>query len=83
MKNELSLLMLEDNELDADLIKRFLQRAGMVFTAMLTTGKKDFISAITEKTFDVVLADNSLPQFNSIEALKYYRKENWIFLLSW
>lgn len=70
MKNELCLLMLEDNELDADLIQRFLGRSGMSFTALLATGKKEFIAAITEKTFDVVLADNSLPQFNSIEALR-------------
>lgn len=70
MKNELCLLMLEDNELDADLIKRLLQRSGMAFTAVLATGKKEFIAAITDKTFDAVLADNSLPQFNSIEALK-------------
>src|SRR5690349_15337212 len=70
MKNELCLLMLEDNELDADLIKRLLQRSGMAFSAVLATGKKEFIAAITARTFDAVLADNSLPQFNSIEALK-------------
>ena len=75
MKNKLCLLMLEDNELDADLIKRFLERSGMGFTALLATGKKEFITAITEKTFDVVLADNSLPQFNSIEALRILQEK--------
>jgi len=75
MKNELQLLMLEDNELDADLIKRLLKRSGMEFNAVLATGKKEFISAIAEKTFDAVLADNSLPQFNSIEALRILQEK--------
>jgi len=75
MKNELQLLMLEDNELDADLIKRLLKRSGMEFNAVLATGKKEYMLAITEKTFDAVLADNSLPQFNSIEALKILQEK--------
>ncbi|MBS1565134.1 MAG: PAS domain-containing protein, partial [Bacteroidetes bacterium] len=75
MKQELKILMLEDNELDAELIKRFLQRAGMSFTARLATGKQEYISAISEQTFDAMLADNSLPQFNSIEALKIMQEK--------
>src|SRR5579864_9017952 len=75
MKHELQLLMLEDNELDADLIKRLLKRSGMEFDAVLATGKKEFISAITDQTFDAVLADNSLPQFNSIEALRILQEK--------
>ena len=75
MKSELNILMLEDNELDADLIKRFLSRSGMEFTSCLATGKKEFIAAVTENKFDAVLADNSLPQFNSVEALKILQEK--------
>ena len=75
MKSELNILMLEDNELDADLIKRFLGRSGMEFTSCLATGKKEFIAAVTENKFDAVLADNSLPQFNSVEALKILQEK--------
>ncbi len=74
MKNKLKLLMLEDDELDADLIKRFLERSGMELNVRLATDKKEFITAIKESGFDVILADNSLPQFNSVEALKMTRE---------
>ena len=70
MKNKLKLLMLEDDEFDADLIKRFLERSGMELYIRLAPGKKEFVDAIAEPDFDVILADNSLPQFNSVEALK-------------
>src|SRR5882724_12041592 len=76
MKRKLNLLMLEDEEADAELIKKFLQRSGMEFNFSFATGKKEFIVAIAEQDFDVVLADNSLPQFNSVEALKIVQDKN-------
>src|SRR5258708_40142952 len=47
----------------------------MEFTTCIGTGKKEVIAAVTENKVDVGLADNSLPQFNSIEALKILQEK--------
>ena len=69
MKDTLDILILEDNLLDADLLQRFLQRSGMAFNPTITSDRNEFVTAIDTKKFDVILADHSLPQFTSIEAL--------------
>ena len=61
--------MLEDNEDDTGLILRVLRKAGMSFTFECVNAREDFISAISTRP-DVILSDHSLPQFNSMEALK-------------
>jgi two-component system sensor histidine kinase UhpB len=68
--------MLEDEVLDAELIQHYLRRSGMDFQASITSDKRGFESALLSESFDAVLADNSLPQFNSFEALKLLRSHN-------
>ena len=75
MKSELQILMLEDEISDAELIKKFLQRSGLAFNATLASDKNEFIEAINKDKFDVILADNSLPQFNSVDALKLLKEK--------
>src|SRR5882757_9079030 len=76
MNSELKLLLLEDNPDDAALIQKLLRRAEMNFEARVTANAKDFSATLAEGGFDVVLADNSLPQYSSIEALKVVRGKN-------
>src|SRR5215212_10406406 len=76
MKSELKILMLEDEISDAELIKKFLQRSGLEFNATLASDKDEFVDAINKDKFDVILADNSLPQFNSVDALKLLKEKN-------
>lgn len=74
--NFLKILLLEDSESDAELILRVIKRSGLDFSYERTDTREEFIKAI--KTFkpDIVLSDHSLPQFNSMEALKISRSES-------
>jgi PAS domain S-box-containing protein len=76
MKDELQILMLEDEISDAELIKKFLERSDLKFNSIIAGDRNEFIDAINKNDFDVILADNSLPQFNSVDALKLVREKN-------
>jgi len=76
MDTELKLLLLEDNPDDAGLIQKLLQRAGMNFTAKVVSDEQEFLKILDENGFDVVLADNALPQYNSLEALEVIKERN-------
>lgn len=69
MDKSLAVLILEDLPDDVTLIERELKRANIIFTSLIVDQKTEFESALHEFNPDVVLADHSLPQFNSIEAL--------------
>lgn len=68
--------MLEDDFLDVELIQRYIKRNGIEFTADIASDKEEFIKSITEKEYDIILADNSLPQFNSFDALKMVKEHH-------
>ena len=70
MSTTLKLLLLEDDPSDAELISNFLRRSGLLFGATFATDRTEFETAILCTPFDAILADNSLPQFNSLEALQ-------------
>ena len=66
----MNILLLEDEQNDAELIRKTLQRSGIDFQLSLVTDKEEFIHAIEHSVFDVILSDNSLPQFNAVMALR-------------
>jgi signal transduction histidine kinase len=70
MESELRILMLEDHEEDAGLVDRVLQKEKIVFKRIRVDTRNEFIQALDLFKPDVILSDHSLPQFNSIEALK-------------
>lgn len=70
MDRELKILMLEDHEEDAGLVDRVLLREKMLFKRVRVDTQKEFVQALDIFKPDVILSDHSLPQFNSIEALK-------------
>jgi len=72
----LRLLLLEDDEMDAGLIKKVLERSGIKFEATIVSNKKDFLTTIASHSFDAILADNSVPQFDANEALQVTRDNN-------
>jgi signal transduction histidine kinase len=69
-KNSIKILMLEDQEDDADLVKRALRKGGITFECIRVDDKASFEKALIEFKPDAILSDHSLPQFNSIEAIK-------------
>jgi two-component system CheB/CheR fusion protein len=70
MTSNLKILHLEDMENDAALVQRELKNANIKCEVLLVDNKKDFIAEVKNFCPDVILADHTLPFFNSLEALK-------------
>ncbi len=70
MERELKILMLEDREEDAGLVDRALKKEKILFSRLRVDTREEFTHALDSFNPDVILSDHSLPQFNSIEALK-------------
>jgi signal transduction histidine kinase len=71
---KIKILILEDQVDDEVLIKRAIGKGGIVFDSQRVDDQPAFEKAIQNFTPDIILSDHSLPQFNSIEALKICRK---------
>jgi len=67
---KLKILILEDNILDAELMKEEMTEHKIDFTSELVETEKDFITAIHNFKPDVILSDYTLPQFTGFEALE-------------
>lgn len=62
--------MLEDSQEDTEMIIAVLQQAKLQFRHQRVETKDQFTQAIGSFRPDIVLSDNGLPGFNSIDALK-------------
>ncbi len=74
IEGKLRILMLEDNKTDAELNKLELKKAGLKFTSTDVMKEEDYIDAINNQDFDIVLADYSLPDYDGLSALSELRK---------
>src|ERR1700677_296767 len=70
----LRILLLEDNQLDAELVRARLKRDKLPAEITHVPGREDFRRALSENRFDVILADCSLPDFDGFEALQLVRE---------
>jgi PAS domain S-box-containing protein len=69
MKRKLKILHLEDNPHDALLTKETLESEGILSEITMVETEKDFVEAIKQGRFDLILADYSLPGFDGLRAL--------------
>lgn len=76
MTTKIKILMVEDSPEDAGLIQRELKKEGIDYTATIVSTKAGFEKELIEFLPDVVLCDHSLPQFNSMEALRVFLLHN-------
>ncbi len=74
MKNDLSILLVEDIPSDAELIEREINRAGIECKICRVETKSDFLVSLTVFCPDVILSDFYLPTFNGLEALALTRE---------
>jgi len=65
--------MVEDDSTDAEIIRRVLIKDNLDFEFCLVMDRESFVSALNEYNPDVILSDNSLPQFSAREALEIVR----------
>jgi PAS domain S-box-containing protein len=70
-----SVLLLEDNFLDAELVQARLAASDFTFDVVVVTGKDPFIEAFETQPFDLILADYSLPDFDGLSALARVRSK--------
>jgi PAS domain S-box-containing protein len=76
MKKKLSILLLEDNPADVELIKAELKRAKVNIEQFhVVDNKTDFSRELKEFSMDIILSDYSLPQFDAISALEIVREK--------
>ncbi len=68
------ILHLEDNPLDARLIKERLLEEDLNPKVMVVSSESGFIKALKTQTFDIILADYYLPGFDGITALQIVRE---------
>ncbi len=70
MKGRLKILMLEDSESDIDIIQHLLKKENPNISFCVVIDEPAYLHALEEFQPDVILADNSLPEFNATEALE-------------
>ncbi len=76
MKTKLRVLMVEDNEDDAILIARLLQRGGFDLEWQRVDNRADLIHALDQGGWDLLITDYSLPGFSGKEVLEIYKQRN-------
>src|SRR3970040_85291 len=75
MVRPLRVLVIEDNEDDAALMLRELQRGGYEPVARRVETPAAMAHALQQETWDVVLADWNLPQFSALFALEMLKSQ--------
>ena len=70
----LSILHLEDEPRDARLIRSQLALEGVDCSVTRVEREADFVEALAEGRFDLILADHSLPDFDGLSALAVARQ---------
>ena len=76
MKEDIKVLILEDNTADADLIIRHLTKSGMSFVSKIVESKKLFEESLDTFLPDIILSDYSLPSFDAASAFKIIKDRN-------
>ncbi|MGO9379178.1 MAG: ATP-binding protein [Dissulfurispiraceae bacterium] len=69
----LQILHLEDDPLDAELVRSTLDGDGIACKIFRVETRHDFVTAIERGGFDIIFADYSLPAFDGISALAIAR----------
>jgi PAS domain S-box-containing protein len=70
MNSPLRVLHLEDNAADTELIQATLEAEGVQAKLTRVEAEDDFIRALKDERFDLILADYTLPSFDGLSALR-------------
>jgi signal transduction histidine kinase len=70
MTANLRILILEDNQNDADLLNRELKKSGLSFTSEIVQTRAAFEHALQNFNPDLILSDYSLPSFDAVTAFR-------------
>lgn len=70
MTSSFHILHLEDNPNDAELVRYALESGGISCTIELAQNRADFCDALDRLSYDIILVDFSLPDYNGMAALE-------------
>lgn len=74
MDGDLKILMLEDSPVDSEIIQRMLKQEFPHTRFSVVKDKEEFDRSLNQSLPDIILSDNSLPQFSAVEALRVIRE---------
>ena len=77
MKKALRVLLIEDAELDAELLVRFLWSSGYDVHSRRVCTELELDRALDDQTWDVVLCDYQLPGYDAIGAIELIRERGF------
>ena len=72
---KLRILHLEDNAMDCQLVREQLAQNGIGAEITLAGNRAEFVAALDQHSWDLILADYRLPKFTGIEALGLVREK--------
>jgi PAS domain S-box-containing protein len=75
MKKQISILLLEDSPLDAELTIAQIERGGIRAKVQRVETQPEFEEALAKGHYDLILADFSLPEFDGLSAFEIARRE--------
>jgi PAS domain S-box-containing protein len=67
---KLRFLLLEDSLLDTELIQEYLETSGIDCEIIPVVTRTEYLTALENNSFDLILSDYTLPSFDGISALK-------------
>ncbi|MBL7758554.1 MAG: PAS domain S-box protein, partial [Chitinophagaceae bacterium] len=73
MNLPLRILLLEDSIADAELIQRAVKKSPIECQFRHVSNREEFLQALDDEVPDLILSDNTLPQYNATEALQLVR----------
>src|ERR1051326_2759520 len=74
MKKPLRILHLEDEPDYSDLVRSLLATEDIQAEVLLVSSRAEFEAALALESFDLILADYSLPSYDGLQALKCSRE---------
>ncbi len=69
------ILVVEDEPADVELALRALRQAGVEATADVAQTAEEFTDLVRKNSYDVILADYKLPNWNGLESVEVLRRE--------
>ena len=73
-QKRISILCLEDNENDRELLESVLTADGLACDFLQTTSRQEFEAALAQRTFDLIISDFTLPSYDGMRALAAAQK---------
>jgi serine phosphatase RsbU (regulator of sigma subunit) len=74
MEHPLKILLVEDQDIDEELLIRFLKREKISFTHTRVWSREEYLNALDEYNPDLIISDHSLPVFSGMEAFHLLKK---------